>query len=381
MILIKFQRNITYQENRDMSLKSLENFIKENGKNKTIELLKKHVTITEKINGHRVYCKKEKNGNILFYSKKKRTPLNLLDRLLSDLYEPFIKHIITKKDKLQVGGEYGFYLINNPVDIIYTKTPLNNLILTNIPLNSTKTCIETAIELEVSYTPPTFQGILNNDIIELIISYVSNKEKEISLLRFFNEIFKKECSILADNDDTIEGFVFDFNEAGIYKLSDKKFKKKEYSKLNTATYELLLIEIFDFVKKQDFSTVKITSSNEYMKRAEFIFEMYNRFVDYHKNKGDLDNLLLNPPEFIRTKGKINKKYICSNKQTYDYLSDEKMEYLLRVFITSLKDIQKPRGIITAQMTEEYNYLILKITEFIKKSNKLLDYKDFKKFTN
>jgi hypothetical protein len=360
-----------------MSLLSLEMFINESEQEQSIKLLKNKVSITEKISGHRVYCKKERNGNVLFYSKKKSTPITVLDRLLSDMYEPFIKHIISKKDKLQL-GEYGFYLINDPIDITYSKKPMNNLLLTNIPLKSKKSCIETAIELEVSYAPPVFQGILKDEQILMIIDYVKNGGH---LVKLFNMMFDKCCTALCatnNTDEVIEGFVFSFGELGTYKLNDNLFKRNEFQKSNTASYELLLIEIFDFVKNQDFSTVKFQTTNEHMKRAEFAFEMFNRFIDYHTINTSLNNLLLNPPPFIYTKGKLNKKYVC-NKKTFELLTNDKMEYLLRIFITTLKDIQKPRGIISEQMAEENNYTILKISEYIKKSNELLDYKDFKKF--
>lgn len=368
-----------------MSLQSLENYLKENGKKDAIKLLKNPVVITEKINAHRVYCKKEKSGNLLFYSKKKSSPITVLDRLLSDLYEPFIKHIINKKDKLQI-GEYGFYLVKDTIDIEYSKKPMNHLLLTNVPFKSSKSCVETAIELEVSYAPPVFQGILKDEQINAIIDYM---ELGGNLVNLFNVIlFGKTCTALCatnTNEEVIEGFVFDFGDLGSFKLIDNAFVKKEFQKLNTASYELLLIEIFDFVKNQDFSSVKFTTKNDYMKRAEFAFEMFNRFIEYHTNNRSLNNLVLTPPAFIYTKGRINKKYIC-NKNTYDLIStntkdiNEKLEYLLRIFITTLKDIQKPRGIISASIAEENNYTVLKISEYIKKSNKLLDYKDFKKFT-
>lgn len=358
-----------------MGLQSLENFYRENGKKETVSLLKNKITITEKINAHRVYCRKQKNGNIIFYSKKKKIPINVLDRLLSDLFEPFIEHLISKKKNLEI-GEYGFYFFNKPVDIEYGKKPINNILLTNIPEQSNKTALEVAIDLEVSYHLPLFQGVLNNSQIKKIINYIQHNENIISV---FNSVFDKKCSefVISDND-IIEGFVFNIDDVGFFKLNDNRFVKKDYPKLDTSAYELLVIEIFDFIKDQDFYNIRFTTKNEQMKRAEFTFEVFNRFVEKYSEKNILNNFLLIPPPFIKTKGNLNKKYIC-NKKTINLLTDEKMEYLLRIFITIIKGKQSPRGIISETIADDINITILKITDYIKKSNELLDYKEFKKF--
>lgn len=341
-----------------MSIAKLESYYHENGETKTKELLKQNITITEKISGHRVYCKKEKTGNILFYSKKKSNPINLLDRIVTDLYEPFIKHIIRYKEKLEI-GEYSFY---------YQK---NNIYITNIPKKSKKTITEVAIDLNVNYITSIFNGKLSDEIINNIINYIVNNTK-ISLEQIVNNINK---NYLINKE--IDGIVLKIDN-DLYKLDNDNCKKIEYAKVNTASYELLLIEIFDFVKSQDFSVVKFTSKNELFKRAEFTYEMFNRFIDFHQD--NLDNYLLEIPEFLKNNGKLNKRYI-NNKRTLELLNNKQMEYLLRIFITALKDVQKPRGIINQDFAEEHNYIILKINEYVKNSNAILDFNDFRRYTS
>jgi len=357
-------------------LAQLKSYFEENGKEKTINLLKKYTTITEKINAHRVYCKKEKTGNILFYSKKKSSPITILDRITTDLYEPFIKHIISKKDKLQI-GEHGFYFIKDDIDVEYSQKPQNFLLITDIPFKTGKTIVEIAIELDVSYAPPVFKGILNDVAAEKIIEYLENEHNEQSLLLLFNMLFDKNCSMFFEEDGIVEGFVFNFKEEGTFSLYDDNFVKKEFQKLNTASYELLVIEIFEFIKQQDFSTVKMHSKNTEIKKAEFIFEVFNRFVEQTEN---LENYLLNEPEFLSMKGKVNRRYI-NNQKTIDLISkNKKLEYLLRVFITAIKDVQKSRGVISQDLAEEHNYIILKINDYIRNSENLLDFENFRKFS-
>ena len=358
-----------------MSIQSLTEYYNTNGKEKTIELLKTPCTITEKINAHRVYCKKEKTGNVLFFTKKKSQPISIIDRVLSDLYEPFIKHIIRVKDKLDF-GEYGFYLMKNPVDINYSKKPINYLLLTDIPPRTEKTWTQVAIELEVSYVNPIHRGILQESQINGICSYLESNEEK-SILKCFNSIFNKNCSPFSNEIDIIEGFVFDFYKDGIYKLEDKQFKRTEFPKLNTGIYELLIIEIFDFLKRQDFATVKLLAKNEQLKKVEFIFEIFNRFIEEHGT--DIENYIIEPPQFMQSKGKIGRRYI-NNEKTLDHIKDPKLEYLLRIFLTILKEAQKPRGIITSELNEEHNQIILKINDYVNQNTNLLDYAEFRKFS-
>jgi len=346
-----------------MSLATLKSYYDTHGKEETVTLLKKYTVITEKINGHRVYCRKEKSGNILFYSKKKSTPITLLDRIVSNLYEPFIGHIIKHKDKLQV-GEYAFYLIKEPNICI---------LLTDVPERASKNFVETAISINCFYQSPIFQGILPDNLVDEIIKYLESNTKD-SILPMLETYIGKKCSMFG----ITEGFVFNFQDDGTYKLDDRSFVKKEYPKTNTATYELMLIEIFDFIKSQDFSTVKFTTKNPFMKKAEFAFEMFNRYVAFHEKH--LENFLLEPPTFLQSKGKLNRRYI-SNIRTLELLKDSKLEYLLQVFLIALKDIQRARGIITTDIAEEHNYVILKVNEYIQKSDKLLDYNEFRKFSS
>jgi len=331
----------------------LKGYYDEHGKKATQHLLHNNmVVVTEKIQGYRVYCKKEKFGNVLFYSKKKSQPINVLDRIVSDLYEPFINHILKRKEMLEV-GEYSFYLTNN-----------NDLILTNTSFKDDKPL--TLLEpLKVTIATPLYKGLLMDKTINHIIAYLSGDGGDL------RNIFPYRLP-----ENIVEGFVFNLYDKGSYKLIDKNIKQVEYPKVNTSVFELLLIDIFDFIKNQDFSNVKFTTKNKDLKKAEFAFEMFNRFVEYHKH--DLENFIIEYPSFLR--GRLNKRYICNETTMTLIQTDPRLEYLLQIFINAIKNRQKPRGLITEELSVEYNQVINKISEYIIKNEDLLDFNTYKKFS-
>jgi hypothetical protein len=341
-----------------MSIQSLSSVFQTVGTEKTIELLSDNVTISEKLNGFRIYCKKEVNNNVKFYTNKSSKQITIIDRLLDRSYDKFIKFIIENKHKLSV-GEYGFYITNNSV----FGNVKNDMILTNCP--QSVNINEIANELNVSLSPYIVSDKLNKTFIKLIIKVLENKKSFTDIIKKFNFSYLPEA------------LIFEINNS-FYKLENSEFKKTIYEKRNTAAYELLLLELFDYISTQNIYEIKTISQNRDIRFIEFVSELFNRFIRQYSQTDSLSKLYINIPDFIKHKGNLTSSYI-SNNETLKHIEDINNDYILRTMIVLLKDTRQPRGLITEGICTDINNIVININEFVTKSNQLLDYSEFKKF--
>lgn len=357
-------------------IQSLEDYLQENGRESLVNLLvDKKIQVTEKINAHRVRAIKEKTGNVAFYTKRGKEPLKTIDRIYSDLYENFIKHILNNKDNLPI-GEHCFYFTETDLDVQYTNKPKNNIILTNT--TSSVDLSKIANDINVVAQSTIFDGYVNRLFAELLISYIEGQIKN-SLQNVFISYFGESAkSILTKtSDDIIEGYTLRIDGI-LYKITDKRFERHVFSKVNTSGYEMLIMDISSFVADLDFTEISIDAKNKDMKYAQFIYEAYNLYI---KSYGpNIDSVLIAPPGFITKIGKLGVRFI-SNKETLNNLKNEKYEYLLRVFLNIFNDKLVSRGLLTEDFINEHNALVLHINNYVNKTNSIIDFNQFKKFRN
>ena len=368
-----------------MGIDSLNKYLQQNGKEMLIELLLSgKVIITEKINAHRVSILKDRLNNVEFYAKKKSTHIRTIDRIISDLYEPFMHHIISVKDKLSQ-GTYNFYFVNHDLDVKYTKKPKNSLLLTDMSFPKSKTKIakkdlptiqDVSSLIETDYQKTVFEGkLMKRKHIKHIVDYIENGG---NLPEIMTNIFGEQATCLSKKSgDIIEGYIFRFDDK-LFKLEDNRFKRKTYPKTNTSGYEMLIVELHEFVKSLDFTEIKLDVKNKDLKYAKFIFEVFNKYIDYWGD--DIERHLINPPSFMSSTGNLGKRYI-TNKETLKYLKDERYEYLLRVFLTSFYRPINKRGLLDDDFVKQHKILTKKIQEYINLDNSVLDFHQFKKFMN
>lgn len=359
-----------------MGIDTLEDFLQNNGKNKLIELLSTNkVTITEKINAHRVSILKDRLNNIEFYGKKKSMSINTIDRIISDLYDPFIQFILQQKDNIQQ-GIYNFYFTYHNIDITYTKKPKNNLLLTNANcfLKDKKQYHIKDIASDIDVVPQTIiynSKLLKKKHINHIINYIENGG---ILPKIMDDIFGNACNLSESNTDIIEGYIFKVNN-NLYKLTDNRFKRKLYPKINTASYEMLVMEICNFMSDLDYTTIKLNHKNKDLRYANFIFNAFNIFI---KEYGE--SFLITPPSFIINTGNICKRYI-TNQETLSYLSDERYSYLLKIFLNIFTRPLMSRGLFTKDFIDSHLSIYENIKKYINSNDNIFDFNEFKMYRN
>lgn len=365
-----------------MGIRTLNNYLQENGREMLIELLLSEKTIiTEKINAHRVSILKDRLNNIEFYTKKKTSRIKTIDRIISDLYDPFIQHIIKEKDNLPQ-GTYSFYYVKHDLNVNYTKKPRNFLLLTDMALsNSDKmakkdipSLDKIATNINVSSQNIIYEGtLMKRKHIKHIVDYIENGG---CLPEIMTNIFGDTATTLSKNpSDIIEGYIFKIGDT-LYKLEDNRFERKSFPKVNMNGYEMLVIELHEFIRSLNMTDIKVQEKNSDLKYANFMCEIFNKYIDYWGE--DIEQHLLTPPPFMEMTGALGKRYI-SNKKTLSNLKSDKYEYLLRVFLSSFYKPISERGLFDADFVKEHTQLCKNIKDYLALKSGILDFQQFKRF--
>lgn len=325
--------------------------IEECGEDALRELLKNELSITEKINGHRLVAKKKRNGKVDFFTKKSKSPVGLLDNVLSDLYSNAIAYIINNKEKLPV-GESSFYLLKNDLDVEYTGFSNQALVLTNVLTREEKTLETVAKDLRVKCQEELYDGFLDEEDIERIIDYVKGETSVLPVL-MSTICDKHACLLNKDFNDVVDGYIFNIQHE-FYKLEDKRVVRQEFKKVNTSTYELLVNDIVDFFTVDYIESLEVQATKRDFMYLEIISSMMIDFVKA-KKKEELE-FLSSLPTFSKNTGKVNTKYI-SNKLAKAYIEEsEKYEYLFRVLLQLFRRELDSRGLIDEMTCSKHSKL-------------------------
>lgn len=361
-----------------MGIENLEDILQKQGKEKLTEiLLKGKVSIAEKINAHRVSFLKDKLNNIEFYTKRKGSQIRTIDRVISDLYDPFITHILSNKDRIPQ-GYYNLYFFAHNLDVSYTKKPLNNLLLTDVKLdnNADKFSIEDlAALLDVTPQIEVYNGkLMKRKHLKDIFGYLENGG---NLPETMTKIFGDTATTLSEkSDDPIEGYVIKI-DGTLYKIEDNRFVRISYPKVNTSAYEMLVEELVQYVSEFDFTQIKLEVKNKDLRYANFIFTVFEQFLNDY---GDgINSILISPPAFLSKTGNLGKKYIPKNIQTL--LINEKYSYLLKIMLSLFSKKLNKRGLISSDTVKTHKEILIKINEYTKVQNQVFDFNEFKKFSN
>lgn len=335
-------------------MKTLNDVIEERGRESLKELLKNELIITEKINGHRLIIKKKANGKVDFFTKKSKQPIGVLENVMSDLYLDAMNYILKNKDRIPT-GETSFYLVKNDLDIEYTDVKSQALLLTNTRNRTNLSLKETAELAGFRAQEEIFNGFLNDEQIESIINYINSDQ---NLPELFSKLFGTNVNSLnKDVSDIIEGYIFDI-QGELYKLEDNRFEKKEFKKINTSNYELLVIDILDFFNEFYIDNLNIYQTKKDFRYLEIISYM---LVDYIKEKANNElDFFTTLPTFSENTGKVNTKYLA-NKEAKSYIiNNPKYEYLFRVLLQLFKRDLAARGLITDEICSKHAVLRSKI---------------------
>jgi len=345
------------------------------------ELFDNFVIISEKLNATRFCFERDKEGNLTFY--KKEGKITKIDRTLTKLFEKPIKYIesIPKEtlDKLPVGYKFGFrYFHNNaPFNITYDRSPINNLILTDIQNPSGKIVDDVTILnpisdlLIVSKPPIIWYGKLNKVQKTNLLEYLRTPEDKLisrfktnSFTKYIISILNPEISKTALNDDIekpIDSIMFKFisddRSTCVYaKLIDPVIQQINKTNIKGREpqdmYAIILSDIVEFLKINGLKKYPLKGTDQEDRFIELICLVFN---DYIKKYGyRYDGVELDPLSFANLPEFSLNTSIISNEKTKEILDNSTInKNIFKILMTAFsKPRKKPVGLMTQLLIDD-----------------------------
>jgi hypothetical protein len=353
-----------------MSLNTINESIEKLGLIAVQKILSEEVIITEKIDTYRILF--ERVGDTINFYKKDNTPIDLVSRTLTDIYEDSIIElsILIENANVPENMRFGLYYTpdERPLRIPYTNIP--KYILTDITCkNGTKPeCLdydmvtEWAGNLCIGMPPIIFKGKLSQDQISKLIAY-DNKtflDDYEDTVTNFSHILTGTINSPYSKQDIIEGIII--------KSKDRLFQviSYEFDILNEAYehitvprdfYDLTLMSVINFLN--EYSLALPSTVNKETAYISIINDIFNKYCAKNILNESIESKYLTPRQYGYA-GQLNKKFI-DNKETLTILSKGKIyESLYKVMLSSFRKNKKPYGLLNESMIEKFNtyvYLI------------------------
>ena len=348
-------------------IKSINKVLSKQGEEKLREILSQEVRVTEKFDAFRFSFEKHpKTYKIQYYGKNGKTPLNRVDRTISDLYEAAIEYIENLpyeiKKSIPIRQRFGFswFPSKNPLITEYEKRPKNGLILTDITVRNNKFDVINEVKesnvferwsqiFRVDYAKPVFEGKLKEETIEQLIE--SCKEPSFEMLKE-SEIFT--TGFLNVQNENVEALVFEFPEELIKLGKDTEPTNESRSHM----FDILLLNICEHLESFNINSVKVASLNPDEGYIEVVSEVFNDYV-IKKGKEFLESGL-KKPVFLEKSGTLTKKWVRNPKTLSILESDDNYEYLFSIFLANLRKPRYKSGLISESVAQSFNQKIEEI---------------------
>lgn len=353
-------------------IKHISELYKKLGEEGLREILNKELRITEKFDAFRFsFEKNSQNYKLYFYGKNGKTPINKIDRTLSDLYEGAIDYIESlpyeiRKD-LPLRHRFGFswFPTKNPLSTDYERRPKNGLVLTDITIRDKKNDVTRDVNesevyrryakiLGVEYAEPIHTGKLDESMVDSLISIAKNKEDAGLLTESFDT--KGYLNQLHPN---IEAMIFE-SEDQLFKISHNEEIVK--SEKRSHMFDLLLMDILEHIENFNVLGIKCASTKIDEAYIEAVSEIFNDYVD-KRGKEYLESNM-EKPKFLSKAGKFNKRLVKNPKTRMLIEKDSQYEYLLSVFLANLRKPKFTSGLLTESVVNRFNSKIEEIDKAI-----------------
>ena len=324
------------------------------------KLFSNDVYITEKIDGSRFAFKKE-NGELVFFKRDGKTPINMVDRTVMSFYESAIEHVESLKlNNIPEGIVFGFeyFANNNPGSIVYDKIPKNGLILTDISsggsaITNIDTLISYSKKLKVSPPPIIHNGKLSGVQKEKLVDFLTTEWDDL-FIKFKTESFTsyiisilnsklKNTALNIGTTKPIEGIVFSFNDGGtfvnakvvdpLYTQSARNKTKSRYTpqaKENNANLKEILSDMIAFIKTKGNYDVITKGKTKDSRYVEVLSELFLQY--YQKNKSKFSKIEAHGGDIKELD--VNYKFI-PNKDLQSILkSKPKVKRVFKLFLNT-----------------------------------------------
>ena len=378
-----------------------------------VETLKdKELLIYEDIQGAQVFARWTGTKFEIKPKSLNSEPLNFVDLAMQKFYGFIFQYLHTLPDYvtnlLSTNWWFCFEYFPDlqPAHIEYKKMPLNNLILTCI-VKGTKykynysEIVEYSKLFNVDSLPVIFRGKLNEKQLEVINLFLHTSEHDLEYVfgennfaYFFYKILnpKLENSFLMEEfNDNLEKIIIRINgnDEFSFEILNPSYARMDLSNKTEylETYSLILLNFLEFLQLIDLEKTKLKEITKDELYIELISAIFNEYVDNIKK--ELKDWNLSIPEFfVEDKFKINT-FLLKNKKTIELIkSDNKIEYLFKLILSSFnKHKKKPVGIFNEKTVDLFNKEVDKISnfldeilkvnrEYLLRNNDLLNFKDY-----
>lgn len=365
-------------------MNTLYDVYKQHGDEFIKNLLSKFTIINEQITGSYLGMKVQ-DGGIQFF--KKRTPITLIDRILTQFYEKPIKFL---EEKIGLGTITELppgYLFG--MQYVRSSGPVPKLYLTHIHDTQNDKYIHTKEELTkwadvlgILPQPILYEGVLDNDQMESIMDFIYTPYDQL-VLKYKTESFTEFILNLLNaesNVEEIEGVVFRFydsedtksNKAFLTKLIDPvvleltKLNPKESSKPNDYIY-LILLDLMNFI--ETYRIVELQNMVDYSKSDEenYITVMNNIYKDFIQEYATkYIDIKFNLPEFLdREEFDINLDRI-SDERVKEYIQlNTNLKEIYKILINFFRNKKKnTNGLLNRDVLLQFNNMVDKIHKLI-----------------
>jgi hypothetical protein len=353
-------------------IKNIADIYKKQGEKRLREILSNDLRITEKFDAYRFsFEKNSKSYKIVFYGKNGKSPITVVDRTLSDLYESAIDYIENLpydiKKSLPLRHRFGFswFPTKSPLNTDYERRPKNGLILTDITIRDKNNDVAKQVtESEIferwskifntEYSAPIHAGKLDSMIIESLVSIAKNEET----LHLLTENFDTK-GYLNKISPNIEAMIFEGSDT-LFKISQKE--ELTVSEKRSHMFDLLLMDILEHVENYNVLGIRCASNRVDESYIEAISEIFNDYVE--KRGHSYLESAIQKPRFLEKNGKFNRKWIKNPKTRTILEKDSRYEYLFTVFLANFRKPKFPSGLLNESQVNRFNTKIEEIDKII-----------------
>ena len=374
-----------------MALKKLKDIYASTNVNKFNSLLKQRVVVTEKISSPSFGVRRRQN-HFDYFKSNSNTPMNLVDRTVSSLYEMAIKHVSGLqsyiKEEMPDNWKFCFeYLPSASVSSIdYENTPTNGMILTHIQdvsedgrikkvLTDPSILTKWAKKLEVQGPSIVFDGVLSES--------QSNK-LNISFTKAMFNIFDNNSykSTLNNTLETnIDGLILTFvdnNKISSYKLEDFEKLQEEYQKSNDI-YQLTVSDILEYISLYKLSDIVLEEESRDRRYLELISILFNSYISENATK--FIGINFESADFSKSElFNLNTSFL-RNETTLKHIENKVLSELFKIMANTFKKKRtKASNILDEDAVNVLNNIIDRFDKMIFLENSdesaVYDYKDF-----
>ena len=350
-------------------LNTLAMTLQKKGSESVNQFLSENLIITEKLDTYRILFENVK-GEIKFF-KKDNTELNLIERVLTNIWEDAIIElsIILAEAEVPEGLRFGvaYTPVNKPIRLLYEDIP--KYILTDVTKRhgvskkvlesySYKEVTEWAAELKLARPPVIFEGKLSKEQIKKLIDYDTGED-------FYDdgrlqEIFENGSYSGAD---IIEGIIIK-NDNQLIQVESYEFGllNETYQKLESSRdfYDLTLLRINSFMDSYQFPMLEQQESDEAY--VELVCDIFNKYCQKGNISEDLDPAYLTPPSYGYS-GDLNL-LLFKNKETIKILEigGKIHESVFKIMLSSFRKYKKPFGLLIEADIQRFNAFVYFINE-------------------